>query len=151
MNLRSVIALAIPFCLALSARGDVVFSFDFDPAENGFQTVRDAAATDLIDVNLLMSIDGESQVSGYSVSVRFDADELELVSFENVTPDSFLELVAPGQFGPSDGPDPRFLSREAELNALNATNFVGTLSASSEPLTIATLRFRAVSPDGWAD
>jgi hypothetical protein len=145
MKKFSAIGLAIlaAYVSPSPSRADIILSVDLDPATPGIQSNGDFAPGQTITADIVMNLSGNSTLSAYQFSLRFDRNELTFVSRSETAPPGFgfFETDA------SNGNNLATSSDQGLLYRFGADSGAGPI-APAGPFVVASAVFTARNATG---
>jgi len=115
-----------------TAHAEIVFAIDLDTDVPGVQSTRQARPFQTFDAFLTLSLTGDTRVSGYTISISFNPDEIDILAVDDsLRPDGWFSLA-----------DPTRNDSQSRIELINAGSFGFIDSGFSSPIAKLTLESR---------
>jgi hypothetical protein len=135
------ISLTLLFILSTAnARAGIVLTFDLDRSKVGVQNTIEAANGDVLSADILMEINGSTQLSYFSFSIRADSDELTFL--DRARTGSPLAPLSNDPPGTATGSDDPVLGSGAYIEIHGFDGATTGTSATAGLYTVGTVNFR---------
>jgi len=151
MSLRRFVLFGVisVFCVSPASAG-IIVSMDMDPTTGAIESHRVVAVNDEFAVDIVLTLTGDTSLALYGFGVRFDTEELDFVSRTETPPSPFSEFDKTNPFVDNLGPPYEPALGAVPFGWLQRFDG-GTLGdgpVAPAVLRVATLRFKAVQPQG---